>query len=251
MCDQMRYSLRSLCFNIVFFSVMSFMLVSGRIFMSFVRDTRQKYIFGFWSCLSKLLGFLSDKLIGISYHIENEENIPDGPAIFAMRHESVWETLILICKFKKPIFVLKKELLDIPLFGYLARRSNSIPIDRKNGMRSLMEASRKVEQAIAEGHHVIIFPEGTRVANGSHAELKRGISFFYRRNKCPVIPVVHNSGKFWPRRSFLKKSGDISVVFCEPIQPGLSAEDFMEKLNSVFYNEVEKLKHKNVTGTHA
>ena len=230
---------------------MSLMLFFGRVSMPLTEKTQDKYIFGFWHYLSKFLSFLSSHLIGISYHIENQENIPEGAAIFAMRHESVWETLVLIHKFKKPIFVLKKELLDIPFFGYLAKKSGSIPVDRAHGMKSLMEASRKVEQAIAEGHHVIIFPEGTRVANGSHVELKRGISFFYRRSQCPVIPVVHNSGKFWPRRSFLKKSGDISVIVCDPIQPGLSADDFMEKLNSVFYNEVEKLKHENVIGTYA
>ena len=239
MFSKIEYALRSLCFNVMFFLVVFFALAVGCVF-NFI--TRSKYIFEFWYYLSVILNFISQKIMGINYTIENKENMINSPVIFAMRHESTWETLILIHNFKKPIFVLKQELLDIPLFGYLSREAGSIPVDRSNGARSLMDAARSVEQAVNSGHHVIIFPEGTRVRHGIHAELKRGISFFYKRTNCPVVPVVHNSGKFWPRHGFFKKSGNISVIICDPIQPGLSTQDFMQKLNDVFYDKVEKLK---------
>ena len=242
----MKFSIRSTLFNAVFFSAMFLSLALGRIIIPIIGD---KYIFKFWNLLSRLLNFLTCNIMKITYTIENENNLPKKEAaILAIRHESTWETLMLTHDLKEPIFVLKKELLNIPLFGYLAEKARSIPIDRDNGMKSLTEAARAVEKAIAEGHHVVIFPEGTRVGSGQHAELKRGISFFYKRNKCPIVPIVHDSGKFWPRRSFVKKSGNISVIVCDPIKPGLSSDDFMEKLNSVFYEKIEKLKQ-NATGT--
>jgi 1-acyl-sn-glycerol-3-phosphate acyltransferase len=184
--------------------------------------------------------------------IENRHNILDVPAIYAIRHESTWETLVLIQLFRQPIFVLKKELLKIPLFGIISKKAGVIEIDRENGIESLINATRRIQQSLAKGHPVIIFPEGTRVPSGSHAELKRGISLFYRQANCAVVPVVHNSGKFWPRHGFVKMPGKIVVKFLDPIQPGLSQDEFMNRLNDVFYSEIENLKEEGcVAGSNA
>jgi 1-acyl-sn-glycerol-3-phosphate acyltransferase len=89
---------------------------------------------------------------------------------------------------------------------------------------------------------VVIFPEGTRMACGEYAPLKKGISLFYKKADCPVVPVIHNSGRFWPRRGFVKKPGVVVVKFLDPILPGLSKDEFIDKLNYVFSTEIEKLK---------
>ncbi|GHU12690.1 1-acyl-sn-glycerol-3-phosphate acyltransferase [Alphaproteobacteria bacterium] len=200
---------------------------------------KREYIYNFWELFSKIMAFIAKNVAGVGYHIENEQNLLSEPAIYAIRHESVWETIVLIQMFKKPIFVLKKELLKVPLFGILSSMAGSIDVDRGGGTKSLVEVSNRIEKAIAAGHPVIIFPEGTRVPTGEHAEIKKGIAFFYSKNKCPVVPVVHNSGKFWPRRDFLKIPGIITVKFLDPIPPGLSRDEFMTRLKDVFYSEIE------------
>jgi 1-acyl-sn-glycerol-3-phosphate acyltransferase len=202
----------------------------------------EKYSFAFWKIFSRIVDFISRKVAGIGYVTENEPPELSKPVIYAVRHESVWETLVLIHKFNHPIMVLKKELLDIPFFGSLARKAGTIDVDRKNGAKTLIDAARRVEKAIANGHPIIIFPEGTRVPTGEHAQIKRGIAFFYKTNNCPVIPVIHNSGKFWPRRGFVKKPGSITVKFLDPIRPGLTPDEFVDKLNQAFYSEIERLK---------
>jgi 1-acyl-sn-glycerol-3-phosphate acyltransferase len=213
-------------------------LVVGSILLPFDK----RYMFLFWKSLSITLDFLTQKVANITYTIEGvNRDKKSAAAIYAMRHESSWETLILIHKFHDPIFVLKKELLNIPFFGNLAKKVGSIEVDRDSGAKSLINATRKVEAAIANGNDVIIFPEGKRAASGAHVEVKRGIALFYKKSNCPVIPVVHNSGRFWPRRGFFKKPGNITLRFLDPIAPGLSQEKFMDKLNEIFYSEIEKM----------
>ncbi|MDR1235811.1 MAG: 1-acyl-sn-glycerol-3-phosphate acyltransferase [Holosporaceae bacterium] len=233
--------LRSIFFNIIFFSVMTIVFIVGYP-LRFAHE-KSRIVFAFWKYLSRILGFVTAKIGGIKYVIENEHNILGEPAIYAIRHESVWETLMLICRFREPIFVLKKELLDVPLFGVLSRKVGSVAVDRGNGgSKNLINALGKVRDSVAEGHPVIIFPEGTRMAHGKYVPLKKGIALFYQKTDCPVVPVVHNAGYFWPRRGFIKKPGVITVKFLDPIPPGLSKDEFMDRLNETFHSEIEKLK---------
>jgi 1-acyl-sn-glycerol-3-phosphate acyltransferase len=229
---------RSILFNVLFFFTIAVAMAAG--FPLIFLD--KKYVFIFWRYLSIVLGFITEKVAGIKYVVENEENILPGPVIYAIRHESIWETLILISRFENPVFVLKEELLKIPLFGAMSKKAGAIAIDRNNGARTLVDAIGKVEDSLVNGHPVIIFPEGTRMTSGEHISLKRGIVWFYEKANCPVVPVIHNSGKFWPRRGFLKKPGTIAVKFHNPINPGLSRDQFMDKLNEIFSQEIERLK---------
>ena len=231
--------IRSAIYNIVLFSILIVFLIFGFSLILFDK----KYMLIFWKCLSRVVAFVTKHVAGISYTIENPPCNDTPPRIYAMRHESMWETFVLIHVFKQPIFIVKKELLDIPLFGVMVRKVGTIAVDRDGGARTLVEVTKKVEQAIAEGCSVVLFPEGTRVASGEHAELKRGIAMFYKRTNCPVVPVIHNAGEFWPRRGFIKKPGHVSVKFLDPISPGLHQGEFMEKLTHVFHTEVDKLKN--------
>ncbi|MDR0677739.1 MAG: 1-acyl-sn-glycerol-3-phosphate acyltransferase [Holosporaceae bacterium] len=229
--------LRSIIFNVIFYFVVSASLILASPLIFF----KKEYAFIFWRYLSILLGFITEKIGGIKFTVENEHLIKNS-AIYAIRHESTWETLILIQKFQKPIFVLKEELLKIPLFGIMSKKTGTVAIKRSEGVRSLMNALKAVKASLSEGHPVIIFPEGTRVVSGKYVPLKRGIALFYQKANCPVIPIIHNSGRFWPRRGFIKKPGTITLRILEPIAPGLSQEEFLEKLNAVFGEEVRRLK---------
>lgn len=191
-----------------------------------------------------MFNFIVKYVGGISYEIENEKNIINDRAIFTIRHESMWETLALFCLFKRPVFVMKKELRNIPIFGILAEKVHSIFVDREHGLKSLVDVSHKISDALERGSQVIIFPEGTRVPHGECVPLKRGIALFYKKNNCDVIPVMHDAGFFWPRHSFVKKSGTIKVKFMDAIPAGLDQDEFMNKLNHVFETEIKKIGKK-------
>lgn len=233
--------IRSIVFNVVFFLTIISYLVLGIPLLFF----GSKYAFAFWKSLSISLDFITQKIAGIKYTIENPHNISKSPAIYAIRHESIWETLILIHKFHQPVFVLKKELLRIPLFGLFSKRAGTIAVDREHGVKALISAVKQVDAAIKNNHPVIIFPEGTRMSTGDYSGIKRGIALFYKKTNCPVIPVVHNSGKFWPKHSFLKIPGSVTIKFFDPIQPGLPQEEFLDKLNNDFRSGIEKLSTLN------
>lgn len=227
---------RSIIFNIVLFVAMAVYLLFGVFFWWADKDTIFKYWFGF----SRMFRFITEYVGGITYTIEHPENLLNGREIYAVRHESMWETLALTTHFKRPVFVLKQELYNIPMFGHLADRAGSIFINREDGLHALISATKKISKALDEGCQVIIFPEGTRMPSGTFVPLKRGIAFFYKNNHCPVVPIVHNSGKFWSRRSFRKYPGNITVKVFPKVEEGLSQDEFMDKLNDIFRSEVEK-----------
>lgn len=244
---------RSIVFNIFFFSDMTLFMLFG----IFLIPGSSKCIYRFWHYFSLSVDFLVRNIAGITYTIEyledhkpdKEQNSSDNsnginkrPTIYAVRHESTWETLVLVHYFEEPIFLIKKELANIPIFGTLAKKAGAIPIDREEGVKALMDSLKNVQKGISAGHPIIMFPEGTRVHTGEYVELKRGIALFYASANCPVVPVVHNSGLFWSRRSFIKTPGNITVKIFPPIEPGLSKNEFMSKLNEVFHEGVNELK---------
>ena len=233
--------IRSIFLNVVLFVSMSLYVLCGIFFLPFSEDVVYKY----WFAFSRMFHFIVKHIGGIDFKIENEQYLKTGGrVIFASRHEAMWETIVLICFFQKPVFVMKKELHDIPLFGLLADKVNSIYVDREHGLKAIIEVSRQISEALDRGCQVIIFPEGTRMPTGEFVPLKRGISLFYKKNNCKVVPIIHNSGKFWARRSFRKNPGTITVKITEPIEPGLSQDEFMDKLNITFQTEISKLENK-------
>ena len=209
--------IRSAIFNIVLFVSLSVYMLFGLFLLPCSTDVLYQYWFGF----SRLFNFITKYVGGISYKIVNPQNVTDNNVIYAVRHESMWETVFLISFFKKPVFIMKQELREIPIFGLLSEKVNAIFVDRNQGMKALINASRKVTTSLKEGCQVVMFPEGTRLQPGEYVPLKRGIALFYKTNNCTVVPVVHNSGTFWSRRSFRKNPGEITVKFLDPIAPGL------------------------------
>lgn len=187
------------------------------------------------------LQFLLRHLIGLDYEVRGRENSPDAPAIYAFKHQSAWETLVCHLLVRNGAIALKQELVRLPLFGWYLRRSGMISIDRAGGaaaLRSLVDGARA---AFARGDPVIIFPEGHRTPPGQHRAYQPGVAALYTQLKRPVVPVAHNSGLFWGRRSFVKRPGRIVVEILEPIQPGLDRRAFMAELQQRLEGACDRL----------
>ena len=158
-------------------------------------------------------------LLGVRTRIEGAP--PKGACLVACKHQSMFETLEIILMLDQPAMVLKRELADIPLWGWVTRRYGVIPVDRKGGAAALRRMMRAAEIAIAEGRPIVIFPEGTRVPPGETPPLQPGFAGLYRALKLPVSPVAVDSGRLWPRGRFVKRAGIVTMRFLEPIGPGL------------------------------
>ena len=174
--------------------------------------------------------WLHRAILGIDDEIRGRENIPPGGLIVAAKHQSAWETLRLIELFPRPCFILKRELLWLPLFGWYLSRVGMIPVDRGKRSAALQAMTLRARKAVAEGRQIIIFPEGTRRPPLAAPEYRHGVVRLYRELDVPCLPVALNSGLFWPRRSFVQRRGTVLVACLPPITPGKQAEAFAEEL---------------------
>ena len=170
--------------------------------------------------------------VGLGVREVGAENLPAGPALFAAKHQSAWETLYLSWRLNHPAFVLKKELLMIPLFGWFLKRVGMVAIDRSGKAAALKKMVADAKAVFAQGRPVIIFPEGTRVAPGASKPYQPGIAALYSQLDVPVVPVALNSGLFWGRKAILKKPGTITIEYLPAIPPGLDRKTFMRELES-------------------
>lgn len=158
-------------------------------------------------------------LLGIRTRVEGAP--PAGPALVAVKHQSMFETFEIILMLDQPAMVLKRELVDIPLWGWVVRRYGAIPVVRTGGGAALRRMMRAAEVAIAEGRPIVIFPEGTRVPPGAQPPLQPGFAGLYRMLNLPVVPVAVDSGRLWPRHRFVKRAGVVTMRFGETLPPGL------------------------------
>ena len=167
---------------------------------------------------------------GITVDWRGLEKIPAGAFLVAAKHQSVWETFALLTLFRDPTYILKRELLWLPLFGWAAWRAGMIPVDRGGGKPALAAMAAHVRDALAAGKQIIIFPEGTRRPAGAEPKYKYGIAHLYGEGIAACVPIALNSGLFWPRRQFLRYPGTITVEILDPIAPGLPIDEFFERL---------------------
>ena len=158
-------------------------------------------------------------LLGIRSRLEGE--VPQGAVLVAAKHQSMFETIEALLILERPAVVLKRELADLPGWGWAARRYGVIPVDRTGGATALRRMLKAAQAAKAEERSILIFPEGTRVLPGDQPPLQAGFAGLYRALGVPVIPVALDSGKVWPRRGFAKRPGVVTWRFGEAIPPGL------------------------------
>lgn len=169
------------------------------------------------------------------------ENLPQQPVLFAAKHQSAWETLYFSSRLRNPAFVLKKELMLIPIFGWFLARSGMIAIDRKGKAAALKKMIADVKATLANGRSVVIFPEGTRVIPGDSKTYQPGVAALYAQLNVPVVPIALNSGLFWGRKAILKKPGTIQVEYLPAILPGLDRKTFMRELEARIEGASKKL----------
>ena len=169
-------------------------------------------------------------IVGLDYQVRGRDRVPDGPVIYALKHQSAWDTIVIVTLFRNPVIVLKRELFAIPCFGWHLWKIGSIAVDREGGAGALKRLVAVARARSAAGGEVIMFPEGTRTAPGTRRPYQPGIAAVYRALGVPVVPVALNSGLFWGRRALLKRPGRIAVEFLPPIPPGLPRPDFMAAL---------------------
>ena len=173
--------------------------------------------------------WLARRVLGIRTHIEGE--IPPGPHLIAVKHQSMLETLEMVRITHLPVIVIKKELADIPLFGWLTRRYGVIPVERSAGAKALRALVEEGRQAVASGRSVIIYPEGTRVRVGDAPKLRSGFAALYRALDLPVVPVATDSGRIWGR-GFIHGSGVVTFKVGETIPRGLKRDEIERRVHS-------------------
>jgi 1-acyl-sn-glycerol-3-phosphate acyltransferase len=167
-------------------------------------------------------------ILGIRARVEGRP--PTGPVLVAAKHQSMFETIELVLLLDEPAVVLKRQLAEIPGWGWAARRYGVIPVDREAGAPALRRMLVAAKEAAAAGRPILIFPEGTRVAPGEQPQLQPGFAGLYSALGMPVAPVALDSGRLWPRRSFVKRPGIITFRFEEQVKPGLKRGEVEERV---------------------
>src|SRR3569833_2543233 len=189
--------LRSLLFNLLFYPTFVFWLLVALPTLVMPRKALMRGA-NWWAQTNILLMRV---ICNIKVEYRGVEKIPKGPLIVAAKHQSMWETISLLQFFDAPFFVLKRELLRIPLFGQYLMKANMVAIDRSSGRQALLKLNKRAGEEVRRGRQFVIFPEGTRRPAGAPPDYKAGVSLIYADCGVQCLPVALNSGLFWPRRT--------------------------------------------------
>jgi 1-acyl-sn-glycerol-3-phosphate acyltransferase len=167
---------------------------------------------------SRIVLWLLKAICGVRFKVAGREHLPKAPAVILAKHQSAWETIAFQQIFPPQVHVLKRELLWIPFFGWGLALMSPIAIDRGRGLSALRQIARKGKERLAQGFWVIVFPEGTRVAPGERRKYQLGGAWLAAHAGAQVVPVAHNAGRCWPRNSFVKRPGRVTVRIGPPIE---------------------------------
>ena len=179
-------------------------------------------------------------ICGINYQFKGYENFPDAPAIILSKHQSAWETIFLLANLPRPlVFVFKKEILYIPFFGWGIALLRMIPIDRKQGKNAFKSVVAHGKRRLKDGQWIIMFPEGTRIPVGQQGKYKSGGTRLAVETGAVVVPIALNSGECWPKNSFIKKPGTVTVSVGKPISSeGKTPDELMEQVEQWIESEM-------------
>jgi 1-acyl-sn-glycerol-3-phosphate acyltransferase len=218
--------LRSIAFNVLFYLNLAVLLMVAMMTMPLPRRGLME-VAKLWA---RTTFWLLRVVGGIGVEWRGLEKIPKGAIVAAAKHQSTWETFGLLTLFDDPTFIIKRELMWIPLFGWCTWKGGMIPVDRGAGSQAIASMTEGAKAAIAQGRQIIIFPEGTRRPAGAEPRYKIGVAHIYAAADAPCLPIALNSGLFWPRRSFRRLPGTIVVEILDPIPPGLDVATFRARL---------------------
>jgi len=231
--------LRTLLFNFLFYF--------GVIFVFIIAIPTLFLPSKFTSLFGKFLGhyviFIVRFILNTKIEIKGIENIPKSEKYFvASAHQSIFETFALQAVLKYPVFILKKELLRIPLFGLYLKKIKSIAIIRETTTKDNLNFFEKVAWIINnENRPLLIFPQGTRLKPEEKLPFKKGVGRIYQTLNVSCVPIALNSGYVWPKKGFLKRPGKITISILEEIKPGMSREEFTKNLEDKIYNEMKNI----------
>ncbi|VAW66242.1 Acyl-CoA:1-acyl-sn-glycerol-3-phosphate acyltransferase [hydrothermal vent metagenome] len=225
------------------FHVVSMILVVASLLLFFWLPINMRYAIG--SSWAKMNMHFLRWFCHLSYEIKGRENIPQQACLVLSNHQSTWETLAFQHFLPNQLWVMKKELFRVPVFGWGLALIDPIAIDRSAGKKAIDQIVEQGEQKLTQGRWVIIFPEGTRIAPGApgfESKYKKGGFIFASRITHPVLPVAHNAGKFWPKHSFIKYPGVITVSIGKAFSAhGMEHEEVKEKVEGWIKRELKKM----------
>jgi 1-acyl-sn-glycerol-3-phosphate acyltransferase len=222
--------LRSALFNVAFFLI-GFALTLAGTLVRLVDPDRVLGVARLWARAN--LAALR-VICGIRLEVTGREHLPPGAALIASNHQSAFDTMVWLTLVPRASYVLKLELLRIPLFGKLLTASGMIAVDREGGAAAVRRLLREGDRAVREARQIVIFPEGTRSPAGAVLPLQPGVAALAARTGLPVIPVVTDSGHCWGRRAFRKQPGCIRLAIHPPLPPGLPRDVLMRRLRQTY-----------------
>jgi 1-acyl-sn-glycerol-3-phosphate acyltransferase len=229
--------IRSTLFNVLFYvNLTAHMIVA---LPTLVLPRRVLHVFVRSYALTSL--WLLRVICGTKVEWRGVEKIPKSACILACKHQSAWETFALYAAIDDPTYILKRELMWLPLFGWYMRKEGLIAVDRSAGMAALARMTARAREALAAGRQIVIFPEGTRRLPGAEPSYKPGILYLYAKAGVPCVPMALNSGLYWPRRSLLRLPGTIVVEILDPITPGLDKDTFSHRLEDAIESATARL----------
>ena len=231
--------LRSLLFNFFIYAgiVIVFLIALPALFLP------PKITLMFGKFLGHYVIFIVRFILNTKVEFRGVENIPKNERYFvASAHQSMFETFALQSVLDYPVFILKKELLKIPLFGQYLKKIKSIEIIRDTTTKENLNFFDKVAKIVKnENRPLLIFPQGTRVKAEDRVPFKKGVGRIYEALNISCVPIALNSGKVWPKNGIIKYPGKITVSFLEPIKPGLNKEEFIKNLEMKIYDEIKNI----------
>ena len=228
---------RSLLFNIFLYLGIALASVVASLFLFF----KDKYVLFLGRFLSHYVLWILKIFLNTKIEFKGLENLKKHEKFFvASAHQSMFETFALQIVINGPIFILKKELTKIPFFGWGLKKIGAIVIVRNTVTKENLNFFDRVKESVNKSNRpLLIFPQGTRVKYKEKVPFKKGAGRIYQTLEIPCVPVALNSGKVWPKNSFNKYPGKITISFLNPILPGLEKEKFIEKLQTDIYKEID------------
>ena len=187
-------------------------------------------------------------ICGVKVEVRGLQHRPAGAALVAAKHQGMLDVVAPFAFLDDPCFVLKKELMVLPFFGWFAWKTKMIPVDRAAGASALKDMVRQARERLAEGRQIVIFPEGTRTEPGAPADYKPGVAAIYRDLDAPCSPVATNSGVHWPAHGFRRTPGTVVFEFLEPVPAGLKRAEFMAELETRIEHASRALLPPSVVG---